>query len=131
MSETDDAKQVAHDRYARVVGRVRHNTGGYQPPLASQASIIGSLCGGPGGDDHRAIRRALSKALENGDLFRWESADGTQYLGLDDADALRDRIASHATRREDPARQLCAVASLRIQHLENRDYDYSRGDGDE
>lgn len=120
------------DVYTTVIKRVEHNTGGYQPPLATEASIQGGVYRSYSTHDDvtpQTVHSCLMKACQDGRLFRWRDetdpdATGdsdTVYVGLDEIDALRQRIASYVDRRDDPNTRLIAVANQRIAHLQDQD----------
>lgn len=57
-------------RYQKVVGTVRQNTGGKQPPLASERAIR-SICCSTGPLEVDEYQRTLQAAIENDDLLEW------------------------------------------------------------
>lgn len=107
--------RAVHDS---LVSRVAHNTGGYQPPLIAKATVFGALC-----RDNCApkVARAVArKAEEDGDIFRWTDEEtGRVYYGLDDIEALRDRIASHVEAAGGTNYDLIGIANRRIDHLKD------------
>lgn len=104
--------------YESVLGHLRHNTGGYQPPLHRQAPHRCAIC--DRGYKPEWVDNAINRARTNGDIFRWKDPrDGKMYLGLDDADELRERVASYAQRRSEPRKDLISVANQRIQYLQS------------
>jgi len=57
-------------RYRQVIGAVRQNTGGKQPPLVSE-SAVRSICCSTGSLDVDNYETALKAAVEHEDLLRW------------------------------------------------------------
>lgn len=57
-------------RYESVIAAVRYNTGGTQPPLASERAIR-SICCSTGSLDVDSYETALEAAIENDDLLEW------------------------------------------------------------
>ena len=57
-------------RYESVIAAVRYNTGGTQPPLASERAIR-SICCSTGALEVDEYQRALQAAIENDDLLKW------------------------------------------------------------
>ena len=69
-------------RYRQVVGAVRQNTGGKQPPLVSE-SAVRSVCCSTGSLDVDNYETALEAAVQRDDLLRWHG-----QLAVADADGL-------------------------------------------
>jgi len=57
-------------RYEKVVGTVRQNTGGKQPPLVSESAVRVCACS-TGSLDVDNYETALEAAIENDDLLEW------------------------------------------------------------
>lgn len=112
--EPDDAREV----YEKLLSRLDHNTGGYQPPLAPRHSIFhGTFLSG---FQSESVQKALTKARIDGHLFRWEHPEEeTYYLGIDDAETLHAKAASYGERREDLRKDLLGITYKRINHLED------------
>lgn len=114
----DEVEYEPREVYEAVLRRLELNTGGYQPPLASKQTVRCSAIWS-GGFPSDAVDKALKKARQNGDLFRWyHDAEERYYLGVDDPAALRERVTAYAQRRSEPRKDLIAVANQRIMALE-------------
>ena len=57
-------------RYRKVVGTVRQNTSGKQPPLVSESAVRVCACS-TGSLDVDSYETALEAAIENDDLLEW------------------------------------------------------------
>lgn len=88
-------------RYERVLGAVRHNTGGSQPPLASERAIR-TVCCSTGSLSVDGYERSLRAAVENDDLLEWNG-----HLAIAESDALRAVIEAEVS-CETPNRDLVA-----------------------
>lgn len=118
-ADTDAASQEQEaspkEIYEFFVGVLDHNTGGYQPPIHRQAPLRQMVCRDR--YDPKRVKHAVEKARQNGDVFRWRSDDGTAYLGVDDAETLREKLTSYAERRDEPDTAMISVCNQRIDHL--------------
>lgn len=101
--------------YEHLLAVLDHNTGGYQPPIHRQAPLRQMV--NRGRCDPKRVKHAVEKARQNGDVFRWRSDDGTAYLGIDNADELRGKLSGYAESRDEPRKDLIAVANQRVEHL--------------
>lgn len=90
-----------------VVTRIDYNTGGYQPPVTREASIKSALCRR---NKPSWVDKAITEARKNDQIFRY-NYDGTAYLGIDDTEKLREKVASYAERRKEPRKDLIAIAN--------------------
>ena len=77
-------------RYRQVVGTVRQNTGGKQPPLVSE-SAVRSICCSAGSLDVDDYETALEAAVQRGDLLRWHG-----QLAVAELEPLRAVIEAEA-----------------------------------
>lgn len=121
MSQYDDDEDrpPAKEVYQSVLGSLDNNTGGRQPPIHRQPPLRHMVNRGKWGYNPKRVKKAVEKAIQNGDVFRWEHPNGDVYLGLDDVEKLREKVASYAERREDPRTDLISVANQRIQYLKD------------
>ena len=77
-------------RYRQVVGAVRKNTGGKQPPLVSERAIR-SICCSTGSLDVDNYETALKAAVQRDDLLRWHG-----QLAVAEPEPLRAVIEAEA-----------------------------------
>lgn len=121
--EQTEAERRKHSKkvYERVISAVEHNSGGRQPPLAKESSVLASMCCGR--YDLESINRAMTAARSRGDLFVAKTRDGTRYLGIDDRHRLREKIATNLSVADVVNREVIGLANNRVTQL--------RGDDDE
>jgi hypothetical protein len=114
--ETDADDSITETEvYQSVIRVVDYNSGRVQPPLASKPSIVGTLK--RGGYAFEDISHAITIARRNGELFQTTDSDGRRRLGIDDIQTLRDKIGSCLEYRDDPPREIIALANQRIAEL--------------
>lgn len=121
MPQTDEwEEEEPVDRryvYEKVVNRLYYNTGGAQPPLATRATIRRGVVFSGEGLPVKAVNNALQKTRQDGKIFRWKHPnEGRHYLGIDDPEILREKVASYAERISTPRTDLIGVANQRIDH---------------
>lgn len=119
----------AREIYAGVVGYVEHNTGGIQPPLIHDSSVVCSVSWSHPDEHPSRVRSAISAATSRNDLFRYvddSSEYDRVYLGIDDADALERKIREYHERSSRTTRS----GAIRLQ-VANRRVEYLRGECDE
>ncbi|AHG00900.1 hypothetical protein HALLA_11990 [Halostagnicola larsenii XH-48] len=105
--------------YEEVIRVVDYQSGHIQPPLASKPSVLGILSRGRYGLDK--ISRAIVAARSNGDLFVVTDPTGRQRIGINDREILREKIAQHLSRTDDPRKDVIGLANDRIQKLREAD----------
>lgn len=108
--------QDRRERYEKVLRVVEYNTAGLdepspQLPAASLTSVV-SIATDYGGDRHSGeqVRAAIAAAVENGDLIRFEDAEGTARLARTTKTALQ-QVAVWAAERDEPDREVVALAN--------------------
>lgn len=115
---TTDRKRA----YEFAIRVVDYQTGRAQPPLVPETTITQMLCRGYAGPT--LAGNVLAKARADGHLFRWRHPDTDRaYLGVDDADALREKVTSYAEYARTgsgPTSWYIGVANQRIKYLELR-----------
>ena len=136
MSSTSDPASVvsgtdAPGCYGALVSVVHYNTGYVQPPLIPEPVARGHVFrisrGRSAEWDRSKVAGTISTAVERGDLFRWVDdhgdagrSPGTAYIGIDDGDVLRGKLATYITSCKDtnrtPNRSIIGVTNQRIAH---------------
>jgi|GEM_PF-483321 len=125
-SETTPREQRKRNKdvYEAVVRAVDYNSGRKQPPLAKQSSVIQTLHGaGYGRYGLEELHKAITAARRNGDLFRAKDERGDVRLGINEAEALVEKIESNLEHANSVNGDVIGLANARVQEL--------RGDGDE
>ena len=124
MSKTEASSKEIYDS---VVGYVKHNTGGVQPPLIHEAPVVCSVSWSYPEEHPNRVRSAIAAATSRGDLFRFVDDSGEhekRYLGIDDADVLERKIREYHDRSERTTRNgaLCLrIANRRVDDLRGGD----------
>ncbi|WP_226479184.1 hypothetical protein [Natrinema amylolyticum] len=124
-----DTDATAKEIYDSVVGYVKHNTGGVQPPLIHEAPVVASVSWNYPDEHPNRVRSAIAAATSRDDLFRFVDDSGEherRYLGVDDADDLERKIREYHDRSERTTRS----GALRL-NIANQRVDHLRGDDDE
>lgn len=111
--DEEEERAPAKEVYHTLLRTLEYNTGGRQPPLHRQAPLRQMV----GRERYKPewVKNAVEKARQNEEIFRWRDDEGTAYLGLDDPDVLREKVASYAQRRDEPRKDLISVANQRIE----------------
>ena len=86
-------------RYESVIAAVRYNTGGAQPPLASERAIR-SICCSTGSLEVDEYQRALQAAVQGGDLLEWDG-----QLAVAEPEPLQAVIEAEAEAASDSPRK--------------------------
>ncbi|QRV14195.1 hypothetical protein JMJ58_14765 [Haloterrigena salifodinae] len=124
MSNTEPTSKEIYDT---VVGYVEHNTGGVQPPLIHDSSVVCSVSWNYPDEHPSRVRSAIAAATSRGDLFRHIDDSGEYdrtYLGINDADALERKIREYHDRSERTTRSgaiRLQVANKRVADLRGED----------
>lgn len=106
MTDPDDVDR--EERYRALLRTVEHNTGGPQPPAATEHVITGILCQSK--YTPKGVRTVITAAVEHGDLIRFEGPDGRRRLARTTEDTLR-AVAVWAADRPDPVKHIVAKAN--------------------
>ncbi|WP_121744414.1 hypothetical protein [Natronorubrum halophilum] len=128
MSQADqqsnaERRKRTKDTSESIIRVVDLNSGHKQPPLASKPSVVGNRC--RSGYSLEDISKAITAARSNGDLFQVKDNEGRVRLGINDDEALLEKIETYLSRYDDPREDLIGLANKRIQFLRKQ------GDRDE
>ncbi|AFZ74536.1 hypothetical protein [Natronobacterium gregoryi] len=123
MSGEASSKEI----YESVVGYVEKNTGGVQPPLIHEAPVVCSISWSYRDEHPSRVRSAIAAATSRNDLFRYVDESGEherRYLGIDNADALEEKIEEYHSRSQRTTRNgaMCLrIANQRVDDLRGDD----------
>ena len=110
------------DVYDAVVRTVDFNSGRKQPPLAKQSSVIQTLhATGYGRYGLEELHKAIMAARRNDDLFRAKDEQEDVYLGINDAEALVEKIESNLEHANSVNGDVIGLANARVQELRGGD----------
>ena len=106
--------------YDLLLATLDKNTGGMQPPLHYQPSLVAMVAS----DQYRGewVRHAIKLALSNKDAVRYTDENGDKYVGL--RGEIRDRLRSYCEfehRRGDPNKESIARANGLLSQMEGNE----------
>lgn len=91
-----ERRKRSKEVYKALVRAVDYQSGRNQPPLAKKTSVIQILHGaGYGCYGLKELHRKIHAARRNSDLFQVEDERGNLRLGVNNADALAEKVGSH------------------------------------